>query len=300
MNPTTPANPGPESRPPLPGGLPVGVHAWVLGAMLLLILILLEISAAFQGQNIWHGWTEARELRIPAYAERVRVDEVFRTRINTWSNLAYVLVGFYGIALGWRDLRGKCPADRGYLVQTPALSVLFGAACCYLGLGSGLFHASLTRWGQQLDVAAMYSPLLVLIAIGAGRWMPRVRRGGKAEGFPTWPILAGLVLVASFLLYQYKWSMRSGVVLQSLILTVAALALLDRFQSRWRFKVRWLVWSTFALMGAVACRQLDVAGRFSGPDAWLQGHALWHLLTSLSLGCMYLYHRSESAHGDLG
>jgi hypothetical protein len=112
--------------------------------------------------------------------------------------------------------------------------------------------------------------------------------------------LAGLVLVASVLLYQYKWSMRSGVVLPSLILSVAALALLDRFQSRWRFKVRWLAGSTFALMGAVACRQLDVAGRFSGPDAWLQGHALWHLLTSLSLGCMYLYHRSESAHGDRG
>ena len=46
--------------------------------------------------------------------------------------------------------------------------------------------------------------------------------------------------------------------------------------------------------------QLDIAGRFTGPDAWLQGHSLWHLFTSLSLGCMYLYYRSEvtlsSAH----
>ena len=48
-----------------------------------------------------------------------------------------------------------------------------------------------------------------------------------------------------------------------------------------------------ALIAAVICRQLDIAGRFAGPDAWLQGHALWHVLTSLSLGCMYFYHRSE-------
>ncbi len=42
------------------------------------------------------------------------------------------------------------------------------------------------------------------------------------------------------------------------------------------------------------CRQVDVAGRFTGPDAWLQGHSLWHLLTSVSLACMYLYYRSEA------
>ena len=49
-----------------------------------------------------------------------------------------------------------------------------------------------------------------------------------------------------------------------------------------------------ALAGAI-CRQLDIARQFTGPDAWLQGHALWHILTSLSLGCMYLYYRSEVA-----
>jgi hypothetical protein len=57
--------------------------------------------------------------------------------------------------------------------------------------------------------------------------------------------------------------------------------------------VRWLVFSSAALVAGIVCRQVDVAGRFSGPDSWLQGHALWHVLTSLSLGCMYFYYRSE-------
>ena len=76
------------------------------------------------------------------------------------------------IAIGWHDLRHPCPGGAGYLVRTPALSLSFGLACCYLGAGSGLFHASLTRFGQQLDVAAMYAPLLVLIAVNMGRWIP--------------------------------------------------------------------------------------------------------------------------------
>jgi hypothetical protein len=272
---------------------PVGIHESVLGAMLLFILLLSVISSAFQGQNVWSGWPESAELRHPAYAERVHVEDVFRTHANTWSNLAYVLVGLYAIAFGWRDRRRKCTADGSCLAHTPQLSLLFGVACCYLGVGSGLFHASLTRWGQQLDVAAMYSPLLVLIAINAGRWLPAVKWSERGRVFPTWPALAGLVLIASFLLHRYKWSMRSGVVLPGLILAVAAFALLDQFQQRRRMAVRWLALSLVALVAAVTCRQLDVAHRFSGPDAWLQGHALWHILTSLSLACMYLYYRSE-------
>ena len=173
------------------------------------------------------------------------------------------------------------------------MSILFGLACCYLGFGSGLFHASLTRLGQQLDVAAMYAPLVVAIAINVGRWLPRLNKGGGSAGTPTWPILASLALVTSILLYEYKWSMRSGVVLPTLILIVTAFGVLDRFLRRCRLSVPLMILSAVALVGARICWQLDVAGKFSGPDTWLQGHAVWHLLTGLSLASMYFYYRSE-------
>ena len=270
------------------------VHAFAWGGMLGLVLLLLGLSRQYHGRNVWRGWTESREFRKPAYAERIHPGDVFRTRANTWSNLVYVLVGFYAIGLGCHDLRHRPPLGGGYLINNPAMTILFGVTCCYLGFGSGLFHASLTRWGQQLDVAAMYSPLLVFIAINLGRWIPWVKTRGRPECYPTWPILTGLILVASFLLYQYKWSMRSGVVLPTLILTVGGFALLDRCHPRRRLAIRWLVLSTLALMAARISWQLDVAGEFSGPDAWLQGHAVWHLLTALSLASMYLFYLSEA------
>ena len=61
--------------------------------MVVLVLILYGLSQGGRGQDVWDGWQESSGLRHPSYAERVRVDEVFRTRANTWSNLAYVLVG---------------------------------------------------------------------------------------------------------------------------------------------------------------------------------------------------------------
>lgn len=270
------------------------VHAFAWAGLAALVLVLSGISQAYRGQNVWQGWRESSELRRPVYAERVRADDVFRTPANTWSNLAFVLVGLYALALGWHDQRQKFLAGSGYVRRTPAMSFLFGAACCVLGIGSGLFHASLTRWGQQLDVAAMYAPLVVFIAMSLGRWCPRVQVGCGGRETPTWPFLTGLVVFACFLLFRYKWSMSSRVVLPVLIVVVGSFAVLDQFRAGGRFALRWLAWAGVALVLAVICRQIDVARRFSGPDSWLQGHAWWHILTSCSLGCMFLYHRSES------
>ena len=142
-------------------------------------------------------------------------------------------------------------------------------------------------------MAAMYSPLVVFIAINVGRWVPRLNTGGGRAGVPSWPVLAGLALVVCFLLYEYKWSMRSIVVLPTLILIVAAFVVVDRFQHRRRLSVQLMILSLAALVAARICWVMDVKGSFSGPDTWLQGHAVWHLLTALALAAIYFYYRNE-------
>jgi hypothetical protein len=171
---------------------------------------------------------------------------------------------------------------------------LFSVACCYLGFGSGIFHASLARWGQQLDVASMYAPVLALIAIGIGALCPRIPVGGRVGSVPTWPVLAGLTIVIDALLYANKWSMSSKTVLTTLILTLLAVGGLHAIRRSRRLAARWCVVSFVALLAAVFFRQIDIAGRFTGPDAWLQGHELWHVFTAASLGMGYVYLRSES------
>jgi len=274
--------------------VPARVHRQVWAVFAGVLVLLGTVYSLYRDHDIWSAWRPASELRHPAYGETIHEHSVFRTRANTWSNLPYVLLGLYAIALGLDDNRErKRSARAGFLVQTPGLSLLFGAGCCYLGLGSGIFHASLTRWGQQLDVAAMFAPLLGLIAINLGRWFPVLRINGR-PAIPTWPLLAGLVVVADGLLYRFKWSISAANLLTALILAVAAGAALDWRQRRTRFTRSWLMAAALALVLAVICRQSDVRRHFTGPEAWLQGHALWHAFTCLSLASMYLYHRSEN------
>lgn len=263
-------------------------------AFALLVLVLLGFSRLRDGSDIWAGWIPARGLLQPDYAERVLQRAVFRTPANTWSNLAYVLVGFYAIALARRDRRlGGEERAVNYLRSAPLLGFLFGAACCYLGLASGLYHASLTRLAQQLDVASMYAPLLASLALFAGR---AVRNGRSRSGWPAFdvaPVLVLLVVAACWLLFVFKWSMSAKLVLQTLIGLHAMAALIELSLGRGAMPVRWLGFSLVALAAAVVCRELDVARKFSRPDAWLQGHACWHVLTAVSLACVYLYHRNE-------
>ncbi len=274
-------------------GWPLGVHAFAWGGLIALILLLIGLTHYFRGDNIWQGWVESRGLRQPTYAERIYFDQVFRTQANTWSNLAYVLVGLYALALGRFDQRARTAEGRGYLRDTPALSFLFGAACCYLGFGSGLFHASLTRWGQQLDVAGMYPPMLSCLAIQLGRGLRGAQRRWGWAWTPPVAWLVSLVLLVSGLLYYYKWSMSASLVLTTLILSLTALTLVDIIFARRALSFRWPGLAAGSLGLAVICRQLDVAGKFSGPDTWLQGHAFWHGLTAGSLACLYAYHRTE-------
>jgi hypothetical protein len=274
--------------------LPVRLHA-VVWAALLVMVVFLAIPSAFDGERVWDGWRESDGLRRPTYAERIYPDNFFRTWANTWSNLSYISVGFYCLALGWNDGHQRHAARVGYLVNTPAMSFLFGSTCCWLGVSSGFFHASLTRIGQQLDVAAMYGPLVVLMAMSLGLKLPRVKLRKDSEGWPTWPWLVGMTLIAEAVFIYFKWSMSSRVMLSLLCHLVGICAVLDRLLWMRNLDLSWLVWSTIALAIGIACRQLDIAGQFSGSDAWLQGHALWHLFTAASLGFMYMYYRSETA-----
>ena len=278
-------------------GLPIGVHLLAWGGLLGLVLLLVGVTRAFDGQDIWRGWAESRGMRQPNYAERIYRENVFRTRANTWTNLGFVLVGFYVLGFAARDWqrRSAVRETRGYVEETPELSVLFGIASIYLGFGSGLFHASLTQWSQQLDVASMYAPLLAGIALHLGRWSRAARARWGRPHAPLWPWLATGVFIGSGLLYRYKWSMSSTRVLTTLILTVALLGLADLIFMRRQRRFRWLVFSTLALVAAVICRERDIAGKFSGPDTWLQGHAVWHLLTAASVACLYAYQRCEAS-----
>lgn len=274
-------------------------HAWALGTFAILVLGLALLYFRYADVDVWASFTASDDLHHPRYSEAIHIQSIFRTRANAWSNLAFVLVGFYALLAGIRDFRGNRNA------ASPALTLLFGAACCILGIGSGIFHASLTRWGQQLDVASMYPPLLALMAMLARRNLVAALRLAQRSADHLTAFLIAIVLTATVLLYVYKWSMSVTVVLTVHVLGVTALCSIDRVFWRPAAALPWFLAAFAALLAGVFCRQMDVAGRFSGPDAWYQGHAIWHVFCALALALAWRYVRggertfqSDGQQGD--
>jgi hypothetical protein len=259
--------------------LPRWVHGIALGGTGGVLLLAILIFLIYRDQPVWADWVPAEEFLHPEYGERIYPDSVFRTRMNTWSNIVYVCFGCYAFALSIYDWKRSWSLERGYMCFAPVQTFLFGVAGIYLGLGSGFFHASLTRYGQQCDVGGMYSTLLCLGGLALGSWLPRMRLPKTRRILNSWPLLSLAVVFGSVYFTYYKWDYSFAEVSGYLTGLLFLFAGVSTITPGKYLQLRWFVAGVAALLLGSWIRDLDIADRFTGPDSLFQGHAVWHVLT---------------------
>jgi hypothetical protein len=273
--------------------LPKWVHGIGLGGTGFVLLLFIIVFAVFRDVAVWADWVPADEFINPQYGEHIYPDSIFRTRMNTWSNLVYVCFGFYAIALAIYDWKRKLPLERGYMTFAPVQTFLFGLAGIYLGLGSGFFHASLTRYGQQCDVGGMYATMICMAAIAVGSWLPHMRLPKTRILFPSWLILGVIAVFGSVYFSYYKWEYSFSQISTYLGGTLFLFAGVSLIQPGKYLQLRWFVAGVLAITLGSKIRDLAIADQFTGPDSIFQGHAVWHLVSCLLYVFLFLYFRSE-------
>lgn len=283
---------------------PMWVHAAAWGSFALPTLASIVLFYAYRDGDIWAKWLGANEAatRWPTgiethFAERIYGASIFRTPANTLSNLAYVLVGLYILAYTLYDFRRPTSRQDPYAVRRPALMAYFGFTCLLLGFGSGYMHASLSSNGHWYDLLGMYGSLVAIVALHWGRWFPDLRLGSFRLPSPFILIPAAMAVTYYLALNDGPFGYRR--IMVALFATIMMSFCVDIASRRTRIEHRWHILALLAFIVAFAIWNLTNAGRFSGPEAWLQGHAVWHVLTGVSLGCMAILYRSEieaSAH----
>jgi len=271
---------------------PLWVHGVALGSFGVIALCLLVLYLVYRDTDVWLLWTGTPLASQHAFAEAVRAG-IFRQPANTWSNLGFVFVGLYIMAYAWWDHRREVPADAPYAVRHPALMGHFGLACVVLGFGSGLMHAAMTSLGHRLDVFGMFISVSALVALQLARRVPTLPLGSRRP--QSWPVFALAAIVASIVLVLYPDAFGGDItIMVSLIILTGLYVFLDVVLPIAKQQYRWVVLAFGALAIAFYIWNLDVARRFSAPDAWLQGHAIWHLLNAVTLGAMAVYYRTET------
>ena len=219
-----------------------------------------------------------------------------REPVNSWTNLAYTLLGSWSIGTGLMDavsLRSKVQAspraDMGDLRSNPEFSIGIGLAFALLGVSSFLWHASFLRLFQQWDVGAMTGGAASLVCWSLCSLLlwhsPFCRRRPRLTRYT----LLLLIPVAEVLLIRFKFNYSSATVLTAIISTLIALEVVVQplFAKR-TIKQRLLVAAAVLCIGlAYLIRELEASKRLGKPlclgSTWFQPHGIWHCGTALAV-----------------
>lgn len=202
----------------------------------------------------------------PVHSERA-LARLIREPQNTWSNVAFVLGGaFLLMTVSQRLARGV------------------GLVLLAVGMGSFLYHASASLALRHLDVLAMYWLFLMAIGVCISAVVPGWRR--RIEAYSTALFAASFVIAVGVTFFReitvlgmkpLSLHLATIVTAAILILTLAEVA-----------RRRETIGGALQLVGivtlfgiAAACQTNDRPGRrLYRPDAFIQAHAIWHVLSA--------------------
>jgi len=191
-----------------------------------------------------------------------------KTPANTWSNLAFVFAGLY--------ILRHCRRHDQWELN------MFGFSAVLLGLFSGLFHASHALAFQVLDLLGMYFISGLMITYNVRRWL---RWGPTALNALFWSlVIASAVVVKLF--------PDAGVPLFALEITAAiTIELILHIRDFGRVNYRGLYGFVGAFAVSFTVWILDVQGIVCDPhNHFISGHAVWHVLNSLAILFLYIFH----------
>jgi hypothetical protein len=234
----------------------------------------------------WAGWRPATCMPDACFCERVR-DGLIRQPVNTWSNLAFFLSGLAVVTVGGLDRLTGSRSDWLNPMRTHFVyPAVLGVATALIGLGSVIYHSSMTFIGQSMDVISIYLLLGFMLVYNLFR--------ARARGMSIGVFVALYVLLnAGLALMAVRWPVSRRYIFVILIAAILATEGVIRRTRRPAISQSLF----YAVLGslALACLAwvLDVTRFICWPDSWFQAHAVWHVLTATAAGLVYLYFRSE-------
>eukprot|EP00462_Mataza_sp_D1_P020858 CAMPEP_0175143274 /NCGR_PEP_ID=MMETSP0087-20121206/13330_1 /TAXON_ID=136419 /ORGANISM="Unknown Unknown, Strain D1" /LENGTH=268 /DNA_ID=CAMNT_0016427303 /DNA_START=63 /DNA_END=868 /DNA_ORIENTATION=+ len=215
------------------------------------------------------------------------------TPANTWSNLAYIVLGLYML------LDAKSRTNKHKTSNTTLFYI--GWASIVVGLCSFAYHASYTAFFQWGDFVGMY----IFGSVPAVLNLRRFHIVTHRQQLRVAVLLVLFLSLLTALLQQIKFPIQ--LVIVAIIGTTLAqetfLFLRERTAAQHSNKkasaslapnrAKFVQGIVFLFLGGT-CSFLDVTNRWCDPDNHvIQGHALWHVLTAWALLCLYKFYASN-------
>ncbi len=209
--------------------------------------------------------------------------------VNTLTSFGFVIAG---IVMGWCNMRLSAVRGPNPFTRQTFFAALFPSLVVCLGPGSMAMHATETRWGERLDMLAMYFFAGFLTAYAFARFF-RLSRAWFVVLF------AGVVLVCDYadgLHYSIPFIRDLGDLLFGMCVLVAVIIEgLNLTVRRANHDLKWGTLTLGFLLLAFLVWKLSLNCRPS--YAVVQGHGIWHLLCAVAAFCLFRYYASEKPLG---
>ena len=192
---------------------------------------------------------------------------------NTWSNLGYILVGVW---LAWTARTAKSAAMR-----------VFGPMAMVTGICSLVYHASNNYLTQVFDFIGMFFYVYLLVVINLRRlsWVSQRR---------MWLLYSALVVGSTALvhaMYLADLHYQMLIAISALLIIVTEVLLYRRGDGE-RYSYKWFVAGLLTISVAQVFSLLDISRTWCEPENLvLHGHALWHVIGSISIVFTFLHYR---------
>ncbi|MEM6273252.1 MAG: hypothetical protein AAF998_27845 [Bacteroidota bacterium] len=261
------------------------VRPFVIAAvttLVIAVLLALPDLITQDGADAWDSlFTERNTLWY--FCEPPQIDRFIRQPSDTYSNLGFLFVGVVMLGFAQRDRKSRAPT---FIVRNWIWSVLYGWALVLTFLGSGFFHASLTWFGEWIDLVAVF-------AVG---WLPVVvnfHRLQEAQGPQTssrWLWLA--VYLALWLLSSYSiFRVKAWFTFPAVLGLIGLSSVWVQVRCGTRRSRGWMMGSIGLTLLAIMWFVFDIKRIGCDPESWFQPHAMWHLTNAAAAGCFYGFMR---------
>jgi hypothetical protein len=240
----------------------------------------------------WLSWRQALG-NATNFCEMNRFDQLIVQPSNTWSNLGFVIVGLIFISIAKNDhIYEKRKDVNNLMAKFPGFTFLIGFSTLYMGIGSFMYHATLTYFFQKMDQTGMYFLLIAFIAYLLFKVFPKIRWKGKE--YVSNRFLIGAAVVVQLIFYLFLWKLPINVLFPALTMmfVLANLYMMVKMQDNVS-NTKLILAAGATLLIAASVWVLDITDKLCSPASIFQGHSLWHILTALSVFLAYMYYRSE-------
>lgn len=251
-----------------------------LRPVIVFLLITLITAGIGRVEFPWQGWQLA-SCYPGCFCEAFQPGGIVQP-LSSYSNLFYILAGLLILStLNHPDRNEK----DNLISRSRCYAAGYGVAVIAIGITSLFFHVSLTQFGRWLDYMGMYAFTGFALLYSLTRLF-----GWKGR---TFAVLFLVLLVTFGLLWIGVPEIRRPLLGGLIVALILAEILAHGVRRPLHIKTGIFLASLVCFIIAYAINMSDESGALCVPASLWQWHAVWHLLTAVSTGLLYVYYRSE-------